>query len=91
MYLVKDKDAVKSLVEKAKTRPEHNFDTSILDKDEVKNHFEGKIFILIKILNMCLKRFQRIAIVALCIQEIFITLMIYFNNSLLNLSVSLKL
>ena len=35
MYLVKDKEAVKSLVEKAKTRPEHNFDTSILDKDEV--------------------------------------------------------
>jgi hypothetical protein len=42
MYLVKDKDTVKSLVEQAKTRPEHNFDTSILDKDEVKNHFEGK-------------------------------------------------
>ena len=42
MYLVKDKDAVKSLVEQAKTRPEHNFDTSILDKDEVVNHFEGK-------------------------------------------------
>ena len=42
MYLVKNKDAVKSLVEKAKTRPEHNFETSILEKDEVKNHFEGK-------------------------------------------------
>ena len=40
MYLVKDKDKIKSMVESAKTK--HKFDTSMLEPDEIKNNFEGK-------------------------------------------------
>ena len=40
MYLVKNKDLVKSMVEKAKD-PEHKFNTSSLEFDEVVNHFNG--------------------------------------------------
>ena len=41
MYLVKDKTLVKSMVEKAKA-PEHKFNTSLLELDEVINHFVDK-------------------------------------------------
>jgi len=39
MYLVKDKDLVKSMVEKAKA-PEHKIKTSLLELDEVKNYYK---------------------------------------------------
>jgi hypothetical protein len=39
MYLVKDKDLVKSMVEKAKA-PEHKIKTSLLEFDEVKNYYK---------------------------------------------------
>ena len=39
MYLVKDKKLVKSMVEKAKD-PEHKFNTSLLENDEVKNYYK---------------------------------------------------
>jgi hypothetical protein len=38
MYLVKDKDLVKSMVEKAKA-PKHKINTSLLELDEVKNYY----------------------------------------------------
>ncbi len=38
MYLVKDKDLIKSMVEKAKA-PEHKINTSLLELDEVKNYY----------------------------------------------------
>ena len=41
MYLVKDKDLIKSMVEKAKA-PEHKIKTSMLEVDEVINHFNDK-------------------------------------------------
>ena len=41
MYLVKDKDYVKSMVEKAKA-PEHKIHTSSLELDEVVNHYLDK-------------------------------------------------
>ncbi len=41
MYLVKDKDQVKSMVEKAKA-PEHKIITSSLELDEVVNHYLDK-------------------------------------------------
>ena len=41
MYLVKDKDCVKSMVEKAKA-PEHKTHTSSLELDEVVNHYLDK-------------------------------------------------
>ena len=40
MYLVKDKEKIKSMVACVKT--EHKFDTSLLEGDEIKNNFEGK-------------------------------------------------
>ena len=39
MYLVKNKDLVKSMVEKAKA-PEHKIKTSLLELDEVKNYYK---------------------------------------------------
>ena len=41
MYLVKDKSLVKSMVEKAKD-PEHKFNTSLSENDEVKNYYKDK-------------------------------------------------
>ena len=41
MYLVKNKDLVKSMVEKAKA-PEHKIHSSMLETDEVVNHFNDK-------------------------------------------------
>jgi len=40
MYLVKNKDLVKSMVEKAKA-PEHKINTSLLELDEVKNYYKN--------------------------------------------------
>ncbi len=39
MYLVKEKDLVKSMVEKAKTL-EHKINTSLLELDEVQNYYK---------------------------------------------------
>jgi len=41
MYLIKDNDLVKSMVEKAKA-PEHKIHSSMLETDEVVNHFNDK-------------------------------------------------
>jgi hypothetical protein len=45
MYLVKDKKLVKSLVESGKN-PEHKFKSSLLENDEVINHFFEKTIYL---------------------------------------------
>jgi hypothetical protein len=41
MYLVKDKDLVKSMIEKAKA-PEHKIKTSLLEFDEVKHYYKDE-------------------------------------------------
>jgi 5-methylcytosine-specific restriction protein A len=41
MYLIKDKKLVKSLVEKAKA-PEHKINTSLLELEDIVNHFNDK-------------------------------------------------
>ena len=41
MYLVKNKTLIKSMVEKAKTI-EHTINTSLLEQDEIVNHYNGK-------------------------------------------------
>ncbi len=41
MYLIKDNDLIKSMVEKAKA-PEHKIHSSMLETDEVVNHFNDK-------------------------------------------------
>ncbi len=42
MYLVKDKDLVKSLVANVKA-PEHKIKTSLLEFDEVKNYYKDVV------------------------------------------------
>ncbi len=51
MYLIKDKELIKSMVEKSKS-PEHKINTSLLEPEEIVNHLTIRLNFFQEIYNL---------------------------------------